>query len=303
MIDSPMNRSGRWNLRTTSPEGVVVGSLVEAPARGGGSWRWVAFILLALTGAAMATAGVVSHVRSDEKPWSPAQPRIDVHHAAELPAVDLGWVQMRDHLTGTIGANAGHGAALGELLVVADTTLAPRSAFPQHRHAGVEVVTLVLDGTLALEEAGRTVEVEAGSVHVMVAGAGVVHAEANRTGRPVRLLQLWLASPDPTRPPAQDVVAPAAIVDGAPLPLTQLRRDVQIRRVGLAPGATTTWTIAKGRVAYVVAVGGAAALDTHQLADGDGVTLTDGRFDVTAAATGARLVIIELPAPADMILR
>lgn len=291
-----MSRARRWHLRTTSPEGVVVGPLdaAPAPARGGGAWRWVAVLAAVLV--ALATVLLVNHLRSGGAPWSPAQPRIDVQRAAELPEADLGWVRMRDHFTVTIGAGAGQGVALGDLLVVADTTLAAHASFPQHRHAGIEVVNLVLDGTLTVEEGGRGVELAAGDVQVIAAGAGMIHTEANHGGQPVRVLQLWLASRDPDHPPAEEH---KAAVDGT-LPLRVLRPDVQVRRVSLAPGHDQSWTIAKGRVAYVICVGGSAEVDTARLDDGDGATLIDGSFVARAVGGPARLFVVELPAPAAL---
>jgi redox-sensitive bicupin YhaK (pirin superfamily) len=80
--------------------------------------------------------------------------------------------------------------------------------------------------------------------------------------------------------------------------------DVQVRRATLAPGTEATWTVARGRVAYVVCAGGEVELDTVRLADGDGATLTEGRFAaVVGGAAPARLIVVDLPAPADLVPR
>ncbi|HVV82607.1 MAG TPA: pirin family protein [Kofleriaceae bacterium] len=267
----------------------------HAEHRGRG-WRWAtaALVLLAVGAAGVALG---SH-RGATAPWSPAQPRIDVHRVADLPATDLGWVRMRDHFTATIGPRAGQGPVLGDLLVAADTVLAPHAAFPAHRHAGVEVVTLVLDGTLTHEEGGRATELPSGSVQVIAAGAGIFHAEANRGDQPVRFFQLWLASPTPDQAPAEETLTPAASGELAALPLELVRPDVQVRRAIVAPGAKVSWTVARGRVAYVLCADGAVDLDDVHLDDGDGATLADGRFTATGGAAAAQLVLVDLPAPA-----
>ncbi len=228
----------------------------------------------------------------------PAQYRIQVQHAGQLPVAELGWVRQRDHFGVTIGAGAGQGAELGALLVVADMTLAPGAAFPVHRHAGVDVVSLVIDGTLTHEAAGHEVELTAGSAQAISAGAGILHTEANRGGEPLRMVQLWFASRDPQAAPVHEQVAASPSGELAALAFDQLRGDVRVRRGVLQPGASAAWSVAPGKVAYVLCVGGALAVDGVRLDDGDGATLRAGDYVAAPAGTAAaQLVVIELPAP------
>ena len=311
MLDVIMRRSLRWSLRpvtcpTGAGDGVEEG---DAPAPGTAHrtrWRRVALLTLALGGAAAAAviAGTLTAPRP--APSSPALPRIEVRRAAELPAVDLGFVTQRDHFMVTIGPGAGRGGELGDLLVVADATIAPRGGFPLHRHAGVDVVSIALDGTLTDEEPGQSTDVPAGGVLAIAAGAGIAHAETNRTDLPVRVLQLWFASAKPERAPAYQQLAPGYQQgsDFLPLDLGVVRTDVQVRRGTLAPGETTAWTVARGHAAYVLCAGGQVELDDAHLDDGDGATLAPGRFTVTATGDApARLVVIDVPAPGARVDR
>jgi len=87
-----------------------------------------------------------------------------------------------------------------------------------HPHAGLETVTLVLEGTVWDRHEG---ELTAGEVAWMTAGRGVVHNEHVEAEGHVRILQLWIGLPTRVRE-----AAPA---------LKVLRRDeVPIRR---EPGA------------------------------------------------------------------
>jgi redox-sensitive bicupin YhaK (pirin superfamily) len=294
-----MNRLARYCLHpTVGGLSTLDDSPRKARAAYRPSWPWIALggvALLVIASAALATRPGAS------APSSPAQPRIEAPAARELPVADHGWVRMRDHRTITLGAHAGEGAPLGALLVAADTTLAAGASFPAHPHAGIDVVTLVVDGTLSLDEGGRSTELPAGTVQVIAAGAGMVHAEANHGARPVRFLQLWLASPVADRAPASEQLGPAAAAELAPLPLHLLAPDVQLRRATLAPGASLSWTVARGRVAYLICAGGELDVDTVHLADGDGATLADGHFVAAAGGAGpAQLVVVDVPAPADL---
>ena len=61
-----------------------------------------------------------------------------------------------------------------------------------HPHAGLETVTLVLDGTLSDRDEG---DLTAGDVLWMNAGRGIIHNEAVEAHGRSRILQLWIALP------------------------------------------------------------------------------------------------------------
>ena len=61
-----------------------------------------------------------------------------------------------------------------------------------HPHAGLETVTLILEGTLHDRDAG---DLAAGDAIWMSAGRGIIHDEDVEAGGRVRILQLWIALP------------------------------------------------------------------------------------------------------------
>jgi redox-sensitive bicupin YhaK (pirin superfamily) len=65
-----------------------------------------------------------------------------------------------------------------------------------HPHAGIETVTLVLEGTLLDRDEG---ELNAGDVLWMTAGRGIIHNEAVEVGGKARILQLWVRLPKSDR--------------------------------------------------------------------------------------------------------
>ena len=65
-----------------------------------------------------------------------------------------------------------------------------------HPHAGIETVTLVLEGTLIDRDEG---ELNAGDVLWMTAGRGIIHNEAVEVGGKARILQLWVRLPKSDR--------------------------------------------------------------------------------------------------------
>jgi quercetin 2,3-dioxygenase len=99
--------------------------------------------------------------------------------------------------------------AFGRLVACDEHLVAPGGGFTAHQHRGVELVSWVLEGTLAHEDsAGRRRLVVPGQAQYQLAGAGIQHSERNAsTLEPLRFVQLWLltdaelTSYDVTTPP------------------------------------------------------------------------------------------------------
>ncbi|WP_233491198.1 pirin family protein [Blastococcus sp. TBT05-19] len=151
--------------------------------------------------------------------------------------------------------------SLGPLLRIADDRLPPRAGYGRHEHRAVDVVAVVLTGSVTHSWAeGATVA--AGDVAVLRAGQGLAHDEvAGADG--VRILQCYLRSADPGAPTSHEVL-PAA--EG----WVELRRDDARLWIGRAtPGEE-------------LAVPDGVVL----VATGDGVTRQDdGPVRVTGPAT------------------
>ena len=93
--------------------------------------------------------------------------------------------------------------SLGPLLRVADDRLAPGTGYGRHEHRAVDVVAVVLAGTLHHRWDGD-VPMTAGDVAVLRAGAGLTHDEvAGDDG--ARVVQCYLRSAAPTDAAAHEV--------------------------------------------------------------------------------------------------
>ncbi|NYJ07429.1 pirin family protein [Petropleomorpha daqingensis] len=93
--------------------------------------------------------------------------------------------------------------SLGPLLRLADDRLAPGEGYGRHAHRAVDVVAVVLAGSLRHAWADEPV-MEAGDVAVLRAGEGLDHDEiAGDDG--ARVLQAYLRPVDPSAPPSHVV--------------------------------------------------------------------------------------------------
>ncbi len=94
--------------------------------------------------------------------------------------------------------------SLGPLLRVSDDRLAPGQGYGSHEHAGVDVVAVVLAGSLR-HRWGDGARMAAGDVAVLRSGTGLVHDEsAGDDG--ARVLQCYLRPAGPAAPPSHEVL-------------------------------------------------------------------------------------------------
>ncbi|WP_029433893.1 pirin family protein [Blastococcus sp. URHD0036] len=98
--------------------------------------------------------------------------------------------------------------SLGPLLRIADDRLGPGTGYGVHEHRAVDVVAVVLAGSLR-HRWGDGAELVAGDVAVLRAGDGLAHDEVAGDGG-ARVLQCYLRTAAPGDPPAHEVVAAAA---------------------------------------------------------------------------------------------
>jgi hypothetical protein len=93
--------------------------------------------------------------------------------------------------------------SLGPLLRIADDRLAPGAGYGRHEHRAVDVVAVVLSGSLHHRWDGD-VPLAAGDVAVLRAGTGLDHDEvAGEDG--ARILQCYLRSARPSAAPRHEV--------------------------------------------------------------------------------------------------
>lgn len=117
---------------------------------------------------------------------------IEVRSFDSLGAFQTDWLNAKHHFS------FGHyhdpkRMGWGALRVWNDDEIQPKTGFPPHPHAEMEIITYVRDGAITHEDSlgnkGRTV---AGDVQVMSAGSGIRHAEYNMEDELTRIFQIWI---------------------------------------------------------------------------------------------------------------
>lgn len=182
-----------------------------------------------------------------------------------------------------------------------------------HPHAGLETVTLILEGRLADRDEG---DPEAGDAQWMTAGRGVIHSEDIFAAGKLRILQLWIRLPaaardiDPavqivkwsTMPIRREPGVEARLYSGATGELvspTKNHAAVTLVDFHLEPHATITQALPAGYNGFLYAIEGAGTIGGAPLASGqvgwldrpDGDGRAPSELALTAGDRGLRVVL------------
>ena len=177
-----------------------------------------------------------------------------------------------------------------------------------HPHAGLETVTLVLEGTLSDRDEG---DLQAGDMIWMTAGRGIIHSEAVEASGRSRILQLWIALPARDRglaprfeiirrnaaPVVRSPGVEARLYSGASGTLrspTRNRVPVTLLDLTLAPGATFHQALPASYNGFFYVVEGDAEVENERVASGQvGWLAPSAATDlaISAGASGAHLVL------------
>ena len=225
---------------------------------------------------------------------------------AALGGADHGWLNAKHHFS--FGqyhdpAKMSH----GELLVINDDRIAPKTGFDPHAHDNMEIITYVRSGAISHEDnQGNKGRTGAGNVQVMSAGTGIVHAEYNLEDEPTTLYQIWISPKTraieprwdmaefPTAPVSDKLRLLVAGDDSAPL---QINQDARI--YGGRLNADTRMTHQLKGMAYILVCDGTVMVNEINAEKGDGIGVVDETNLTLQARSDAEVLIIEVPGLAN----
>ena len=175
----------------------------------------------------------------------------------------------------------------GTLRVINDDMVAPGKGFATHGHRDMEIISVVLEGTLAHKDnMGNGTTIRPGEVQRMSAGKGVMHSEFNPSpDEAAHFLQIWIVpnqrggspSYEQTRFDPEERVGrfqTLASPDGREGSVT-IRQDATLSAIRLAAGSSAHTDLAPDRKAYVHVVSGGVAVNGIALSAGDGAKIAD----------------------------
>jgi quercetin 2,3-dioxygenase len=197
----------------------------------------------------------------------------------------------------------------GNLRVINEDRIAPGSGFGTHGHQDMEIISYVLEGSLAHKDTlGNVKAIPPGDVQRMSAGTGVQHSEFNHApADTTHFLQIWIqpnvrgiapsyeqktfAAADKT-----DRLRLVASPDGAQGSVT-VHADAAMY-AGLFDGDhSASVALAPGRLGYVQVVRGQLQVNGQVLQAGDAAMLQDEPAVHISAGQDAEVLVFDL-APA-----
>ena len=193
----------------------------------------------------------------------------------------------------------------GALRVWNDDEIAPKSGFPPHPHADMEIITYVRTGAITHQDSlGNRGRTGAGDVQVMSAGTGIRHAEYNLEDETTTLFQIWIEPNGRGGPPAwgakpfpkgdrsgKFVTLASGFDDDAEA--LKIRTDARVLGATLKAGETTTYTVDPSRHLYLVPASGKIEVNGVDLAARDGAAITAESELIISASEDAEIVLVD----------
>ncbi len=192
---------------------------------------------------------------------------VDIRRASDRGTSTTEWLNSK-HSFSFAGYYDPSNTHHGLLLVNNDDWVAPAAGFDTHPHRDMEIVTWVLQGSLAHRDSmGNSGVIYPGLAQRMSAGTGILHSEKNESAsEPVHFVQMWVV-------PDESGVEPSY-------------QQAEIDDAALA-GALTTIASGMGDDAAISIHNENAALRGARLQQGETVVLPEAPFLHLFVARGA----------------
>ncbi|NUM33889.1 MAG: pirin family protein [Candidatus Brocadiae bacterium] len=195
---------------------------------------------------------------------------------------------------------------LGALRVFNDDVVAPMRGFPTHPHKEMEIITIVLDGTMTHEDSmGNRTTIHAGDVQRMSAGTGITHSEYNLGEKPTHFYQIWIYPDKLGLKPSyeQKQFSPeiwknklCALASGQGKPNTVIfHTDATIYRASLEAGKTLDFHPSKSRSIFIYLICGELAMNDTILNTNDQARIECAEPLSFKARNNSELILIDVP--------
>ncbi len=196
----------------------------------------------------------------------------------------------------------------GSLRVINEDRVAPGQGFGMHGHRDMEIVTIVLSGSLEHRDSlGNGEVLRPGELQRMTAGTGIRHSEFNPSAdEPVHLYQIWLLPERAGLTPSyeqkafdpaarQNVWQLVASPDAAAGSLA-IRQDARLYLANIASGKQLERTIDSARSAWLQVLRGTVEVAGNSLTAGDAVAVTQETALSVVAREAAEVLLFDLGA-------
>ena len=194
----------------------------------------------------------------------------------------------------------------GPLRVINDDIIEPGEGFPTHPHRDMEIITIILEGTVAHKDSSggeRTIIVN--EIQRMTAGKGILHSEFNASDTEIlKLLQIWLIPNKQGLTPSYEQkkfsheekknkllkVVGGNKEDG----IIFINQDAEIFLSDLDARIKLNYEVADKRSVYIQLVDGTLIVNGIRIEKGDALKITNERKLELIAEKDAKIVLFDI---------
>ncbi len=207
---------------------------------------------------------------------------IEVRKASQRGRANFGWLDSKHTFSFGSYFDPKH-MGFSELRVINDDTVAPGAGFETHSHRDMEIISYVLEGTIAHKDSeGNIEQLPAGEFQLMSAGKGIAHSEFNASStKTLKFLQIWIqpntygGAPDYQqkdfgRAPGLTTIATPTGENGT----LKIKQNAVLHQLNLEPSTELSYQIEQGRRVYVHQVNSEIFINDTLLTPGDGAKIT-----------------------------
>lgn len=201
-----------------------------------------------------------------------------------------------------------------DLRVINDDYVEPGQGFATHGHQNMEIITYVLEGTLAHKDSlDNGSLICPGEVQRMSAGSGIRHSEFNPSDtEQVHLLQIWILPERKGLQPSyeQKAFEPAELdhqwrlvvsPDGRDGSLT-IHQSTEIYAARLATGQTLSYQPKPERACWLQVATGVLQVNERLLEAGDAIAVMDEPLNLEGVSRESEVLLFDLRKPqADQV--
>ncbi|BCB27628.1 pirin family protein [Sulfurimicrobium lacus] len=193
------------------------------------------------------------------------------------------------------------------LRVINDDRIAPGAGFPTHSHRDMEIITYLLQGSLAHKDSmGNGSVIRPGEIQRMSAGSGISHSEFNASeSEEAHLLQIWIEPKENGITPSYEQKSLPVAGNNAQLNLLAspdgqdgsviIHQDVRLYATHLQEHGEVAYSLPAGRRAYLHLARGKLKLNGLELEAGDGAKILDENINILSTEAGSEALLFDLP--------
>ncbi len=231
---------------------------------------------------------------------------IELRRSSERGHANHGWLDSF-HSFSFAGYHDPEHMGFGALRVINEDRIGPGSGFGTHGHRDMEIITYVLDGTLAHKDSmGNGSTMRPGDVQRMSAGRGVMHSEYNHEkSAATHFLQIWIEPSVRGLDPSYEQKHFEAAAKRGRLRLlaspdgregsVMIHQDAYLYAAVLDGRERASHVLGAGRRAYVHVARGRLKVNGTGLAAGDALKATNTVQIDLEDGVGAEVLLFDLP--------